>query len=225
MKKIFFSLLILFHVINLNAQTESEFGLLPKISLTTKFSPKFSMSNSAETRLFAINPDEPYSGENNFILADLVAVFSAKLFFSGTLNFGYTARFRDGIVYNRIMEQYVFINELSSSKFAHRIAFDQTFAKEKSSEYRFRYRIIWEKPLSGEKIDANEFYLKLGNEYLWSQKDNSGTLEIRIVPLLGFQSAKKNKIELGIDYRLGGIYADSQKNNFWLSLSWYTNLN
>lgn len=104
---------------------------------------------------------------------------------------------------------------------AHRFSSDQTFNSENPRELRLRYRITAEIPLNGQSVDPGEFYLKLNNEYLNSWQDGEYDLEIRLVPLAGFEFTDNNKLEFGLDYRLSSFLDGSSRNSFWFNIGWY----
>ena len=92
------------------------------------------------------------------------------------------------------------------------------------TEYRFRYRATLENPLNGKSIDPKEFYLKINNEYLNAFEDREYDLEIRFSPLLGLKLNERNKLELGLDYRLDSFLENKTRNHFWTSINWYLKL-
>ena len=76
--------------------------------------------------------------------------------------------------------------------------------------------------MNGEKVDVNEWYLKVSNEYLY--QFNESDFEARISPYLGYQLSKKDKIEIGLDYRLGNVFESVKKNALWFRTTWYISI-
>jgi len=85
-----------------------------------------------------------------------------------------------------------------------------------------RYRVSVQKPLNGEKIDKKELYLKIGNEYVWNI--SSENFELRFSPYLGYKIDKKNKLEIGTEYRVNNLLSSLNKHRFWLRTTWYISL-
>ncbi|WP_159951916.1 DUF2490 domain-containing protein [Polaribacter septentrionalilitoris] len=107
--------------------------------------------------------------------------------------------------------------ELKQLKLAHRFAFEQFYQTQKQTTFRTRYRISSEKPLNGERVDVKEFYLKVVNEYLYDFSD----LEIRLIPYLGYQASKKDKIEFGLDFSVNSFIKNETENTLWFRTTWY----
>ena len=78
--------------------------------------------------------------------------------------------------------------------------------------------------MNGKSIDPKEFYLKINNEYLNAFEDREYDLEIRFSPLLGLKLNERNKLELGLDYRLDSFLENKTRNHFWTSINWYLKL-
>lgn len=107
-------------------------------------------------------------------------------------------------------------------KLGHRFAFEQFFQPELNPQYRTRYRATIQKPLNGEKVDIKEWYFKLSNEYLY--QFNQEDLEVRLSPYLGYQITTKEKLEFGLDYRLGKLLYTPKKNSLWFRVTWYISI-
>ena len=91
-------------------------------------------------------------------------------------------------------------------------------------EFRLRYRIASEVALDGQSVDPREFYFKFNNEYLNSWQDYGYDLEIRLVPLLGYNLKSTNKIEMGLDYRVNSFLNNNTRHSFWVNLNWFIEL-
>ena len=155
-------------------------------------------------------------------LVDISSIFSLKTDLNQSFNFGYILRFRDSETIHRTFQHYNFVNNFTSLKIGHRFAFEQFYQSKKQTTFRTRYRISAEKPLNGEKVDVKEFYIKLGNEYLYDFDD--ADLEIRLTPYLGFKASNKDRIELGLDYRISNLIRNSTENDLWFRATWYISL-
>ena len=130
-------------------------------------------------------------------------------------------RWSDGKFIHRIIQQFTITQKLYSSRLLHRIRTDQTFEKDEALQLRLRYRLSWEKPLSGLKVDANEFYLKINNEYLGMLQEGKGDLEIRGLANLGYSISDSNKIESGVDYRVEQLTQKIRVHKVFLNIAFY----
>ena len=106
---------------------------------------------------------------------------------------------------------------------SHRIRSDETLEKNEVIELRLRYRLSWEKPLSGLKVDAKEFYLKINNEYLGILQDGQGDLEIRGLATLGYNISDSKRVEAGIDYRIENLIQRTPLNRVFLTIAYFHN--
>lgn len=196
-----------------SGQSQNDYGLLPKVILSKKYGDRFRWINSAESRT-----DINYEANLNNNLLDLSSIVSFRADVHHTINFGYIVRFEGGEVIHRTFQHFNYLQEFSASQLSHRFAFEQFFEPNNSVFFRGRYRAIYQKPLNGERIDVKEFYVKLGNEYLWNFEEKE--LEIRFTPYLGYQVSAKDRIEFGIDYRTLSF----DQNNFWFRTTWYISI-
>lgn len=198
------------------SQSNFNSGWLPKVNISTKINDKIKWVNSVEAR------ESFYSKENfefKHKLIDLTSVFSLKTNANQSFNFGYIVRFSDKNTVHRLLQHYNFIASLDGFKLANRLGFEQFFSKNNTPQYRTRYRATIQKALSGQRVDVKEFYLKISNEYLY--QFNKEDLEVRLAPYLGYQLSKNDKLEFGLDYRLGNVFESQNKNNLWFRTTWY----
>jgi hypothetical protein len=205
-------LLGLFSLNTVFSQENTELGFLPKIVLSNKINDNSKWVNSIESRTFV---EENLATTHS--LVDISSIYSRKISENQSINFGYILRFEGSEQIHRTFQYFNVLSNFSALKIAHRFAFEQFYQREKQTNYRTRYRISLQKALNGERIDINEFYLKIGNEYLYDFSD----LEVRLTPYLGYQLSKKDKLETGFDYRLGDLFANSQSKNLWFRITWY----
>ena len=208
---------VFFLIAKTTGQTNFDSGFLPKIVLSKKLSDATKWVNSIENR--NILYDDVYQFTYN--LVDISTILSLKTSLNQSFNFGYILRFRNSETVHRTFQHYNFVNQLSSLKLGHRLAFEQFYQTKKQTTFRTRYRATLEKPLNGEKVDVKEFYIKFGNEYLYDFSD----LEVRLTPYLGYQISKKDKIEFGFDYRLGNVLHNINEHDLWFRTTWYISIN
>lgn len=198
-------------------QSNFELGFLPKVILSNNLSDKTKWVNSIESR--TILYEDEFQLTHNLI--DISSIISLKTALNKSFNFGTIIRFRNQEIIYRTFQHLNFINQISSIKIAHRIAFEQFYQPKKQTTFRTRYQINIEKPLNGERVDVKEFYLKIGNEYLYNFENN---LEVRFTPNLGFRISKKDRIEMGFDYRVSEFLNNTTSNNLWFRTTWYVTL-
>ena len=137
---------------------------------------------------------------------------------------GYLSRLFEGRVIHRINQEVSISQPFHALRLTHRVAADQTFYQKFAPQYRLRYRISLEIPLKGHELDPKEFYFKGHNEYLISYQEDHINMQIRLIPMLGYNFSERHRIEGGIDYRLDSILRDRLRNVFWLSIDWLISL-
>lgn len=214
--------LLIFHG-DIRAQSTYQLGTLPAINFNMGFKKDWALNLKWESRQSILSGQ--FSSASNlymeYISSDFSLLGSKKIGLHNSIAGGYLIRFRDNTVIHRAIQQFTVIQKYSSFRLAHRFVSDQTFEAKDPVGFRLRYRITAEIPLNGQSVDANEFYMKLSNEYLNAIVGKIYNLEIRIMPLLGYSFTDDNKIEFGLDYRLSSFLNNPAINNFWLNLSWY----
>jgi hypothetical protein len=208
------------------AQSRYEFGLLPGINLNSRLKKDWQLNSKLESRQILRSGKFSGISQTKYIyqLTDLSFIAANKIGLNSRLAMGYLVRLEEGEWFHRIIQQYTIIQMLSGYRLAHRISLDQTLGKSESPEFRARYRLTSEIPLNGKSVDPKEFYLKINGELLNSLQSRSYDLEIRIVPILGFDITDRNRIETGLDYRISSFFSLQNEHNFWVSLNWFIEL-
>ncbi len=200
------------------SQSDVQIGLLPKINISSKINPKLKWVNSFEAR------ETIY--DKGFLLKHSLIDISTALGYKTNLNqsatLGYIFRFEKDKIIHRTFQHYNFIQKVNTLKLGHRIGFEQHFPEKETTFFRLRYRITAQKPLNGERVDKKEFYLKIGNEYVWNI--SSENLEVRFSPYLGYKIDTNNKLEIGTEYRVNNFIEALNKHRFWFRTTWYINL-
>lgn len=213
-------LLLLFVFVYAITFSQSSFtgGWLPKVNISKKINKKVKWVNSIETR--EVLYDEDFTFTHN--LTDFSTIFSMKTDVNQSVNVGYILRFKGSETIHRAIQHFNIVQPLENLKLAHRLGLEQFFQSKVTPQYRIRYRITLQKPLSGDKVDVKEWYIKLSNEYLY--QFNKEDLEIRLSPYLGYRLSKKDKLEFGFDYRAGKLLEDVTKKTLWFRTTWYVSL-
>lgn len=206
---------------SVSAQSTYQFGVLPSVNLNKKMKNNWSLNTKLESRQlfqrgeFNGTADKEY----NYVLTDMSLIAAKKVGLNSRIAGGYLIRLEDGDFFHRFIQQYVIVQKLSGWRLAHRIMSDQTFSKIEKPDIRLRYRITSEIPLNGESVDPGEFYLKLNNEYINSFQANEYDLEIRLIPLLGYDITDNVKIESGLDYRVNSFLNNSTRHSYWMTFN------
>lgn len=219
-------ILFMLFINSASAQSTYQIGLLPSINLNYKLENDWSLNSKIESRQLMRTGEFSGLAESDYtyVLTDLSMITAKKVGLNSRVASGYLIRVREEKLFHRFIQQYTVVQRLAVYRLAHRFASDQTFSLDEKPEFRLRYRIASEVPLNGESIDPKEFYFKFNNEYLNSWQDSDYDLEIRFVPLLGYNLKNNNKIELGLDYRVNSFLKNNTRQSFWVNLNWFIEL-
>ena len=213
-------LFILFLSSLMNAQN-FETGLLPELTLSYKLSETYTYVQKFESRFPSYNDsDEEFDVE--FERFDFQNFLERKVGLFSKLAVGYQYRIRNGIAdAHRTIQQFSWIDQLSSFRIGHRLRSDQTFSRIEKPEFRIRYRAKIQLPLQGQQLDVGEYYLKFSDELVWSYQAAREELENRIISKLGYYINDSNKIEWGLEWRAESLFKNNTNHQLWVGLSWY----
>ena len=205
------------------AQSTFQLGILPAVNFNKKLKNDWSLNSRVETRLLVRRGtfDGDVDRSFNYVLTDLSLIAAKKFGLNSRYAFGYLLRLEEGDVQHRFIQQFTVVQKLSTFRLAHRFVTDQTFSPVQAPEFRLRYRITTEIPLNGESIDPREFYFRVNNEYLNSIQARAYDLEIRVVPLLGYEINDRCKVETGLDYRVNSFVANKTRHTFWMAMNFF----
>lgn len=205
------------------AQSTYLIGGLPSININKKLKNDWYLNTKIESRQLLQSGD--FNGniyeQYKYGLTDLSFITAKKVGLNSRIAGGYLVRFEDGELSHRLIQQYIIVQKMSGYRLAHRFLSDQTFSNRENPEFRIRYRITSEIPLNGASVDPGEFYLKINNEYLNSLQGSEYDLEIRLVPLLGYDFTDFFKVETGLDYRVNSFLNNNTRHSFWMVLSFF----
>lgn len=203
------------------AQFESHFGLLPTLNVNKKLKKDWAVNIKTESRqLFYDSNQFRYS----YVHQDISAALAKKVGLNKRVIVGYLQRFNRLDNAQRFFQQFNSISRYYNYTLAHRFGMDQTFSIGRKAEFRFRYRLASEIPLSGLNVDINEYYIKLSNEYVASTSGSVQDFEIRILGFLGYVLKSGNKLELGVDNRIDSFLESTFRNRFWICINYYMSL-
>lgn len=208
------------------AQSSYELGWLPSLTLNKKLPKDYVLNFKVESRqvfesgVFDTDIREGY----NYALTDLTAIAGKKISINTSLNLGYLFRVENNTIIHRSIQQLIWVNRYEGFKLGHRVATDQTFEPGEAPAYRLRYRTVGELPLSGLEVDVKEWYIKAGAEYLNQLQSGHYEGELRLLPFIGYALNPKQKLEVGLDYRLGIFINAPPEHTFWMAVNWYVAL-
>lgn len=203
---------------------QNRFGVAPQINVNFKIGTAWKVNSKIENRFILYqNPDESTGSHTGYASSGLDILVARNRGLLKNLGAGYLIRRsgKDESFLHRATQQYSVGQKFSGLQLAHRFRSDETFEKDEPVQYRLRYRISIEKPLSGLRVDPEEFYLKVNNEYLGILTDAKGNLEIKLLTALGYNQSDNNQIEMGLDYRAKNLIGNGMGNQLWLKMGWY----
>lgn len=121
---------------------------------------------------------------------------------------------------HRLMQQVGVVTYLGDRRLAHRLRAEQRI---RSSSYvnRWRYRLGYEVPLQGARLDPGETYLNTSAELLISfDRDFVGD-ESRAFVALGWFFSNQRKVEVGLQYRAQDLFAEGDVGHLLLLTTAY----
>ena len=203
------------------AQWNQEVGTIPKVNIGYKLPNQMSLNFSAETRHILFESIYDQFQLFSFERAEFSGFFSYKIDLGIKASIGYHLLARNNSMGHRTIQQVSIVQNLNASRLGHRLALEENFNEGRISSVRSRYRIVWERALSGDRIDFREFYIKLGNEYLLLFDEGIDDLEIRLLPVLGYELNRRMKIEFGPDIRTSKWLSENRRIQVFTSLALY----
>lgn len=210
--------------ITTHAQPKITSGLLPKLSLSYDLPKGYKLDNSIESRqkLYGRDPFAQGSFAYAHLLTDFNTSLSKSIGNKRSIGVGYTLRVNDAEIYHRALQQFAWTKTYETFRLVNRLTSDQTFGPKSSVQLRLRYRASFRILLSDKKANSNGFYLKLNNEYLGIINNDKGNdIEIRLVPLMGYEVNPKSAIEFGIDSRINKVFEKNASLSIWINLGFY----
>lgn len=205
------------------AQTQTTAGFLPSINYNHKINKMYEVNFKFESRHFVFedNTSQSRNFKYKYSLSDISALAGRKVGLNSKVVLGFLIRIDSDAVSFRTIQQFIFQTKIDNFRVVHRIAADQTFSSIEFTEFRLRYRLSAEIPLSGVKVDDKEFYFKFNTEALNSIQDNEYDLELRIVPNIGYKINEQHKIELGLDNRFVSFIENQTRFTSWITINWF----
>ncbi|MFT6868312.1 MAG: hypothetical protein ACJA08_003162 [Cyclobacteriaceae bacterium] len=151
---------------------------------------------------------------------DLQGFIGIKMKNDSKWTIGYQYRLQPNVDNHRSIQQYSWLSRNEYLKVSHRIRADQTFELNQFVQWRIRYRLSVQIPLSNGK----QQYLLISDEPIYSLKEGTSVLENRFVLALGILLTDQCKFQIGPDYRLDGDLVTKPRTRLWLKIGWFYRL-
>lgn len=198
-------------------------GFFPELALTKKLKNDQKIIFKIEHQDILYNNSDDQSQELQFThyRTDLMGFYDIRLNPSKRIAFGVFHRIQEGANSNRLIQQFASVNRLRGLKLAHRIRTDQTFVKGDVVEFRLRYRISTEIPLSGRTLDPGEHYLIFSNEPIFSLQGGEFEIENRLVLSFGKLITSSQKLEWSADFRTDKYIQEGFRTRLWAKVGYF----
>lgn len=197
-------------------------GLQTEIKPTVSFEKGWKLNGKITTRtlLFEGSSEESIRSISVFERSELEMIMTKKVSQENAIGFGYLIRDEEGVFKQRLIQQFSMSKMASTFNYGHRFRFDETFQKDRDVIFRFRYRINFEKDIYTNPAKNKKTYFFAGNEYLPTLEGDDFMMEMRVFPGVGWKLNDKNKIELGLDYRMENLFTKSHAQVFLFNIAW-----
>jgi hypothetical protein len=205
------------------AQSHEVFGgLFPEAAVTRRLENGRQLTVKVEHQEITFNnAEDDDEGPFTWYRTDLMAFYGAKLGDSSSVALGLMRRFQSGNDSDRFIQQWAYVGRWGNARVAHRLRTDQTFSSGDDVEFRLRYRIAAEFPLSGTRLEPGENYLVVSTEPIFSVKSAESELENRAVLTLGRLLNPAQKVEVSLDYRTDGYIQEGFRTRLWLKVGFF----
>ena len=218
------ALALLLHLSTLQAQMSVVWE--PDISMSGGLGGQWSWNTKFVTRVALGQPDgQHHPDAGRVLLAEAQGYVNRRLIGGRRITlgllFGIENPLDEAKAEKRIIWQYSFRSQAGSISLLHRARIEQRFFEE-SFQHRIRYRMIADKPLQGEKLDAGEWYLFAGTELLLSSNEHFRKFRIdnRTGIGAGFLFANEHRLQFELQHRAQRMFDKSYASRLWLITSW-----
>ena len=200
-------------------------GLLPGLTLSGTLNEKLKLTAKVESMQQFYEDDESTAlWQHRYRRTDAQLFLSGKLGPLWSLAGGYQFRHNGtGPHAQRLIQQLAYVNRKTGYRLGHRLRSDQTFRPDETPEWRLRYRLSVEFPLSGMEVDPGEYYTIISGEPIYALQSGSGDLENRLAVSIGKYFDRRHKLETGLDFRAARLLGSTVSLRYWWQVSWFVN--
>lgn len=200
----------------------------PGLSFTQKFQGRWSFNGKSTVRYTFLTPEEEgIKKEATFNFNETLLFATYEFWNNVKVSGGYGFRIStlsESHLFSehRIMQQFgAVLYARGGKRIANRLRLEQRI---EGSDYinRWRYRIGFDSPLNGQRLDPGEMYIILTNELLWSFNRIEQNGENRLYAGVGWFFNSQYKLETGLQYRASDLGPD-MANTLWFTTLLYIN--
>lgn len=196
------------------------------------WNPELSYSKKTSDRTTLIAKLSVFQSLDNFSSSNSLRFIEPQLSASYTLTprwkvgGGYYYRWSEPLTdsfnyEHRLLQQAGYVSFLGDQRIAHRFRLEQRI-RSSSYQNRFRYRISYDFPLQGERLDPGERYLILKNEMMTAFNSSEADAENRASLGMGWFLNGRQKFEVNLQYRTQDIFSGNGISHlFWVGTSFY----
>lgn len=197
-------------------------GLFPEAAVTKRLENGRQLTFKVEHQQITYDKAEDDRGAQfTRYRTDWMAFYDVKLSASNSVAVGVFHRVQDGPNANRLIQQFASVQRLRTLRLAHRFRTDQTFTDGEDMEFRFRYRLAAEIPLSGTTLEPRENYLVVSNEPIFSYQSGDFEIENRFALTVGRLLSPDQKFEVSVDYRTDKYVQEGFRHRLWLKIGYF----
>jgi hypothetical protein len=224
MRKLFILTSVILFPLFANAQSEAELIWGPELSYSWSSSDRVSYN----TKLVAFNNLRELGNQAGLVHIEPSFVMTYSLTTRYRIAGGYVYRWSDPLLdgYNyehRFLQQLGFVSYIGDRRVAHRVRLEQRI-RSSSYQNRLRYRLSYDFPLQGERLDPGEKYFIVNNETMTAFNAEEADAENRITAGLGWYFNNQYKFEVNLQYRMQDIFSgDGLSHMVLFGTSFYIN--
>lgn len=207
-----------------HAQSEAELIWGPELSYSWSSSDRVSYN----AKLVVFNNLRELGNQARLTHIEPSFVMTYNLTTRYRLGLGYVYRWSepllDEYIYeHRFLQQIGFVSFIGDRRIAHRVRLEQRI-RSSSYQNRLRYRLSYDFPLEGERLDPGEKYFIINNESIAAFNAEEADGENRITAGLGWYFNNEYKFEVNLQYRMQDIFSDDGLSHmFVLGTVFYMN--
>ena len=221
-KRLAITFIVFLFLFSAVAQSDTEWIWNPELSYSNKLSDRTTLI----TKLSVFNSLEETSNRSFIQFVEPQFAVSYTLTTRWKIGGGYYFRnsqpLLDGFRYeHRLLQQAGYVNFIGDQRLAHRLRLEQRI-RSSSYQNRLRYRLSFDFPLQGERLDPGERYLILKNEVMTAFNASNADAENRVSVGLGWFLNNTQKFELNAQYRTQDVFSgDGISHLFLLGTAFY----